>query len=432
MAAAAAHVWQVLARLKRDPFADLPIADHLNQLLDEQNVTWRERLLPPLVTLRLFVIQVAHGNCAIAALRHLAGIAFAPASYCEARARLPLRLLQSLLERMGERCESPAAALAQTTTAGARLARRVLIADGSSYSTPDTPELAAHFHLPQQSRPGIGYPTGKLMGLLDAATGMFVSLLALPLFEHDVRGGIALHSMLRAGDILLGDRAFCSFAHFALLRARGVFACMRLHQARRNQTHGRQVWKKSKQRPTWMNVNDHALLPESIDVRIVEYTVAHKGFRSHRVIIATTLLDEVVWTDAKVAELYGHRWQIETCFAHLKTTMRMNVLRCKSVEGVMKELAICLVVYNLIRLVMLAAAAARQVDVRRLSFIDAMRLVAARLTGLAGAEKLIVNPDRTGRTQLRVIRRRYKEYDLLTKPRREKEAEIRRKQAGIA
>ena len=47
---------------------------------------------------------------------------------------------------------------------------------------------------------------------------------------------------------------------------------------------------------------------------------------TRHVLVATTLLDEAVWPDARVAELYGHRWTIETCFAHLKTTMRMDVL----------------------------------------------------------------------------------------------------------
>ena len=142
-------------------------------------------------------------------------------------------------------------------------------------------------------------------------------------------------------------------------------------------------------------------------------------------------MNPAIWPDAKVAELYGHRWQIETCFAHLKTTMRMDVLRCKTVDGVMKELAIYLIVYNLVRLAMLAAAAAQRVDAARISFIDAMRLVAARLIGLAGVTTLIVNPNRTGRCQLRVIRRRPKAYDWLLVPRRQKEAEIRRKQAAI-
>ena len=114
-----------------------------------------------------------------------------------------------------------------------------------------------------------------------------------------------------------------------------------------------------------------------------------------------------------------------------QTTMHLDVLRCKTVAGVMKELAIYLVVYNLIRLVMLGAAAAQRVDVRRVSFIDAMRLVAARMIGLDGVERLIVNPDRTGRRQLRMIRSRPKAYDWLRVTRRQKEAEIARKQAEV-
>src|SRR5215213_9729119 len=349
----AAHVSHALARLRRDPFAELPIAARLNQLLAEQRVVWRDRLLTPLVTLRLFLIQVAHGNCAIAALRQLGGIAFAPSSYCEARARLPLQLLQSLLLWMHELGEQAATAAAATAAAAsARCARRILILDGSSYTTADTPELVAHFHLPQQAKPGVAYPTGKLMGLLDATTGMFRSLLALPLFEHDVRSGIGLHPMLRAGDILVGDRAFCSFAHFALLQARGAFACMRLHQGRKDQAPGpRKLWSKPRQGPPWMAKAQYASLPQSVEVRVVQYTVAQRGFRSRTVRVATTLMDRLIWPDEKIAELYGHRWQIETCFGHLKTTMRMNVLRCKTVAGVMRELAVYLVVYNLVRLV---------------------------------------------------------------------------------
>src|ERR1017187_3997496 len=76
-----AQVAPLLARLKRDPIADLPIADHFNQLLRQSNCVWRDRLLTPMLTLRLFLTQILSGNCAISALRQLAGIDFAPSSY---------------------------------------------------------------------------------------------------------------------------------------------------------------------------------------------------------------------------------------------------------------------------------------------------------------------------------------------------------------
>ena len=181
-----------------------------------------------------------------------------------------------------------------------------------------------------------------------------------------------------------------------------------------------------------MDPAQFASLPAFVLVRIVRYAVPRKGFRTKHVTIATTLLDEVRWPDRKIAELYGHRWEIETCFGHLKTTMRMDALRCKTVDGVMKELAVYLLVYNLVRLAMLKAAAAQGVSPARISFVDAMRWMAAKMLGLAGVAKLIVNPVRAGRTQLRVIRRRRKEYDLLIRPRREEEAVRAAKSGGNA
>lgn len=411
----------VLSRLKRQPLADLPIAQPLEQAARELGHRWRDRLLTPLVTVRLMLIQVLAGNCPVPQLRQLCGIDFVPSSYSEARGRLPLEVLQWLLGWLHARAE-------QSLGIARKLGPRVLVVDGSSYSMPDTPKLRAHFGLPAGASPGVGYPSGKLMGLLDLATGMFQSLLALPLFTHDMRGVICLHPMLQTGDILLGDRAFCSFCHFVLLNARGVFACMRLHQRRKEKTGGMTRWKRPAKPPQWMDLVGWAMMPKFIDVRIVRYSIVRKGYRTRHVMIATTL-DETNWPDQKIAELYGHRWNIETCFNHLKTTMKMNVLHCKTVEGVQKELAVYLAAYNLVRLAMLKAAQDQGVSPDRISFIDAQRWLLARMLGLPGVGRLIVNPDRRGRSQLRVIRRRLKKYVLLTKPRREAEAERDAKQA---
>jgi hypothetical protein len=43
---------------------------------------------------------------------------------------------------------------------------------------------------------------------------------------------------------------------------------------------------------------------------------------------------------------------VETALAQLKTTMQMEVLHCKTVPGVLKELTVFTIVYNLVRLVM--------------------------------------------------------------------------------
>jgi Transposase DDE domain len=407
----------VLARLRRQPLDDLPIASALDQAAREHQFSWRDRLLPPLVTLRLFLLQVLHGNAAIAQLRQLCGIDFAISSYCEARQRLPLEVLTSLLSSL---VQWAGRSLDVAASGAALLGQRVLVVDCSNFSMSDEPCLREHFHLPQGTRPGIGYPLAMVMGLMDLASGMIVQMLCLPLLVHEMRAVASVHAALRSGDILLGDRAFCSFAHLALLNARGVLACFRLHQRRKGQGgHGIQRWERPKQPPAWMTLEQFLALPQWIIVRLVSYTLSQKGYRTKHVTIATTLLDERAWPDASVAELYGQRWRIEGCFNQLKTHMKMNVLKCKTVEGVLKELAVYLLVYNLVRIAMLHAADDQQVSVQRISFIDALRWLGCRMLGLVGAKRLILNPHRPGRWQPRVLRRRVKPYDFLTHPRAE-------------
>jgi hypothetical protein len=62
---------------------------------------WRDRVLTPVTTVQLFLLQMLHGNTACRHLPHLSGLRFSTAAYCQARARLPLRLFDLLLESFG-------------------------------------------------------------------------------------------------------------------------------------------------------------------------------------------------------------------------------------------------------------------------------------------------------------------------------------------
>jgi hypothetical protein len=102
----------------------------------------------------------------------------------------------------------------------------------------------------------------------------------------------------------------------------------------------------------------------------------------------------------------------------LKTTMEMDVLKCKTVDGVLKELAVYAVVYNLVRVVMPEAARRQGREVERVSFVDALRW----LTSAGPGEELpglVVNPDRPGRVEPRVVKRRPKKYMWMTRTRAE-------------
>ena len=217
-------------------------------------------------------------------------------------------------------------------------------------------------------------------------------------------GGV--HPHLGPGDVLVGDRGFCSFLHLAMLAARGAHAVFRMHQrqivdftphrphvgrdageagqgpaavalaaaARRARPGGRVV--QAEPAAGVAGRGEFAALPASLTVRELRYDVGRPGYRTRTVTLVTTLLDAEAYPPEALAELYGMRWRVELNLRHLKTTMKMDVLKCKTVDGVLKELTVYALVYNLVRVVMLEAARRQGREVERISFVDALRWLA--------------------------------------------------------
>lgn len=98
--------------------------------------------------------------------------------------------------------------------------------------------------------------------------------------------------------------------------------------------------------------------------------------------------------------------------------MGLDVLKCKTVDGILKELIIFALIYNLVRLVMAQAAQRQQVDMDRISFIDAARWLAAARDH-EPLSLLVVHPHRPSRYEPRVRKRRPKQYPLMQTPRKE-------------
>jgi hypothetical protein len=424
------------------------------QIAREVNHRWRDCTLDPATTVHLFLLQVMHGNVACDHVPHLAGLNVTGEAYCKARSKLPLELFQRLVETVG-------AALGPTLEAEGRWrGHRTWYVDGSGASMPDTPALQEAFGQPGAQRAGCGFPIAHLMTLIHAGTGLLWRLLAAPLRTHDMAQAHQVHEALEEGDVVTADRGFCSFAHLALLSMRGVFAVFRAHQrtivsfakgrpfegprkgkrrkpskkknrpARRGKSlpRSRQVrwiaegdqiveYYRPAQRPKWMTAEAYAQLPESLQVRELRYRVAQPGCRTHQIILVTTLLDPQRCPADELAKLYGQRWEIETNLRHLKQTLRMDVLRSKTPDGIRKELAMYMIVYNLVRLIMLQAAKQQGVPVTRISFIDAQRWLCH--SGGQPVRKLIVIPRRPGRAEPRVRKRRPKAYKLMQRPRAE-------------
>ena len=92
------------------------------------------------------------------------------------------------------------------------------------------------------------------------------------------------------------------------------------------------------------------------------------------------------------------------------------MLHCKTVPGVLKELTVFAIVYNLVRLVMCQSAKLQHTEVERISFLDALRWRSTPSPGMPlGA--LIVNPIRPHRVEPRVKKRRPKSFPFMIKPR---------------
>lgn len=430
---------RALARIKEDVRAFLP-DDSIRDACRAAGHRWRERQLGPVETVHLFVLQVLCFNTAIRHLRHLAGHAVNAAAYCEARMRLPPDALRRLL-----RGSAAATGAASDRWCGLR----VLLVDGSSTIAPDTPASRKAFGQPTGQKAGCGFPVPKILALFDAFSGMVLEALCLPLFTHEQSSVWRLHPMLAAGDLLVGDRGFCSYAHLAMLHLRGVFGLFRLHQrqivdfrphrkARRKGKKGRgqrgkpssrfvrrlgrqdQVveWVKPKHRPKWMPLaGQFDSLPARLLVRELRYHLKGRGRRTRVVTIATTLLDPTRYPREMVAQLYGLRWSVETHFGELKTTLKMRRVKSRTPDGVRKELAVYCLLYNLVRAVMVRAAQRQETTPDRISFIDALRWLLSAAAPGEDVATLTINPRRDGRHEPRVIKDLQDTYRKMTLPR---------------
>jgi hypothetical protein len=436
-----ASIASILDRIKQNPSG---LLDHLpiRQVCLELELQWRDRCLDPATTTALFIKQIIHGNCSCAQVCHLGDCTFSAQAYCRARMRLSLAILQTLSYRLCDAIRQKRGSRASDLF----LTHRVFVVDGSTFSMPDTPELQAEFGQPGMQKAGCGFPAAHLLALFDLNTGMLIEAVASPLRTHDLAKMSRMHPHLREGDLLLGDTAFGSYAHFSLLSQAKLHGLMPNHQQRivdftPNRPYvgpGRKAvkglprsrwikslgdddqlveWFKPPRCPTYMSREQYEALPESITVREIRRRVRHPGLGCWvELMIVTTLLDEKAYPAQKLVDLRLRRWQVEVNLRHLKTTMGLEVLKCKTVDGVRKELAAFALVYNLVRLLMLEAAERQKTKPDRISFAEVLAWVRVARRGQA-MPHFVINPIRLERIDPRAIKRRSKPYDLMNRPR---------------
>lgn len=360
------------------------------------------------------------------------------AAYCQARAKLDLPSLELILQHTSkQRLAKP--------DPGLMKGRRVVVVDGTGVSMPDT--LKNQLVWPQQKnqKPGCGFPQAAICACFCLQTGVLLSHKVGNKKSHELPMLREQWDTFKPGDIFLGDKGFCSFFDLSKFKDKGVDSVITL--ARRVAvTEAESVkvlgkddylihWRKPvRSKASSYSQTDWEALPETLLLRQIKVTVDQPGFRTKSFYIITTLLDEKAYTASDLADLYFQRWDVELFFRDIKTTMGMDILRCKTPNMVRKEIVMHLIAYNGIRYLMVEAATRAGKPVRRISFKGSVQALRQwepylnqtkidqqeqqrliRLLYQSIADDIVT--ERPGRSEPRAVKRRPKPFQLLTAPR---------------
>jgi hypothetical protein len=410
------------------------LLDQVEELLPSH----RERLFPPTETLSMFLAQSlsADGSCRQvvndAMVKRVIG-GLAPGNtntggYCKARARLPLTMVSTLALHVGEIVADGAASSWHWR------GRQVRLVDGTTVTLPDTKENQATYPQPGSQKAGLGFPMCRLVAILCLGSGALLTAATGPCQGKGSDEQSLLRSILgtlKRDDILLGDAYYPTYFLLSELIQRGVDGLFEQYGARKCSTDFRKgeklgvrdhliVLSKPKEKPDWMSREDYDRAPATLKVR---------EFKAGGKIMVTTFLCAKDTPKSALKALYCCRWNVELDLRNIKTTLGMETLRCKMPEMAIKELWTYLLAYNLIRLLMAQAALLADQIPRQLSFKHTVQIWASWQqrggeTHDAAAIKallvLIAEPRvglRPGRIEPRAVKRRPKQFPLLTKPR---------------
>ena len=425
-------------------FFNLLTSEGLLSVVEDSLPEHRERCFPPTETLSMFLAQAMNADRSCQNIVNEAAVTRAlygmtpcssnTGSYCRARRRLPVSMVSGLVRHTGK----------HMTDASPKSwhwkGRPVRLIDGTTVELPDTDENQQAY--PQTTK-GSSCPLSRIVAIICLASGGLLNAAIGPYSGKGSGEQTLLRTLLDtfvAGDIVLGDAYYSTYFLLAELTARHVDAVFEQYGARKRSTDFRQgeqlgkkdhlvTYEKPKIKPGWMSLEDYDAAPKTITVRELE--VGHK-------ILVTTLLSPKTATKKSLKGLYQQRWHVELDLRNIKTTLGMETLSCKTPDMIEKEIWIYLLAHNLIRLIMTEAASTSDVLPRQLSFKHSLQLwrswrqQAGNLDdheSLTILLRLIIEKtigQRPGRVEPRAIKRWRKSFPLLTKPRAEMRAEIKK------
>ena len=355
------------------------------------------------------------------------------AAFCKARGRVS----PSVLEGMSERLSAEADVLC-----GLDEFSGVWALDGTTFQASDTEENREEWPYASGPKPGCGFPVvGALVAHSLVGKGSSV-LVTAPWKAHDFRLYVEASARFKAGELHVGDRAFCSFTAFAILAeagADGIFRgndwCRKRRRDDMTLGPGDRLtkWEKRRsKRSMTVPPERRAGFPDEITVRVITARIRVRGFREEEIVVATSLLDDKKYPKEKILEWYLRRWEIEVSFRDMKTTLRYEFIRGRTPHIVKLELGVLVLAYNLMRYVMARGqASGRRMGIAStaaatMAFIATVPVLYAARRSLARAFSRLIAAvaadtltKRSRKNYVRAVKRRPKPYPMLTKPRSE-------------
>jgi hypothetical protein len=339
----------------------------------------------------------------------------APTASALAQARR--RIGAGPLHRLFDLLRGPAAGI---STVGARWRGLLVCAiDGTLMAVPDSPANRAEFVRHRCNNGGAGYPSLRLLVLVSCGTRTVLDAVFGPTTVGETSYAPRLFRSLREGMIVLLDRNFAVQALIEAITGTGARVLVRVKEHRRL--------------PVLKRFPDGSYLSRlgAVPVRVVdcEITVTtSQGRRTGAYRLVTTLTDPRTHPAAELIRLYHQRWEVETAYLEIKSTMLgSRVLRARTPAGIAQEVLALLVTYQVLRLAMADATDTRHgTDPDRASFSLALSTArdlliqasgvfidtAADLVGTIGRRLLAdLMPDRRIRTRPRVVKRAISKYN---------------------
>ena len=137
------------------------------------------------------------------------------ASYCAVRKKLDEQMLSDIFEHTAERLE-------EMPETGLLNKRRVIVVDGTGVTMPDTFANQEVWPQPGSQKFGCGFPMARICACFSLKSGALLSYALgnkknheLPLFRQQ-------WNTFKRGDIIIGDKGFCSYFDIANLKEQGI------------------------------------------------------------------------------------------------------------------------------------------------------------------------------------------------------------------